>query len=227
VFLSSNHYQTILQMKFIPILFALVAFLTACTPEQKQTPPTLPYFHTPDFTPVWIADRAALDTLHTLAEFSFLNQNGQRITSATFKGKIHVANYFFTFCPSLCPKIMGNMKQVQESFKNTPDVLIASYTVIPERDSVPALRAYADLRGVLDDRWHLITGPQKQLYEIARQSYFADENIGIQRGENDFLHTENFILVDKNLHIRGIYNGTLPLEITQLVEDIKTLQKER
>ncbi|MCU0338697.1 MAG: SCO family protein [Spirosomaceae bacterium] len=214
-------------MKFIPILISLVALLSACSNKQNQASQTLPYFHTPDFTPVWITDRTALDTLHTLADFSFVNQNGQAITAATFKGKIHVANYFFTFCPSLCPKIMSNMKQVQEEFKTAPDVLIASYSVIPERDSVPVLRAYATARGIIDDRWHLITGRQKQLYEIARRSYFADENIGIQRGENDFLHTENFILVDKNLHIRGIYNGTLPLEITQLVEDIKTLQKER
>lgn len=198
----------------------------ACQTPQKTPTDALPYFHTPDFTPVWIEDPATVDTLHALADFSLVNQNGLAITPATFKGKIHIANYFFTVCPSLCPTIMTNMKQVQEAFKNSPDVLIASYSVMPERDSVPVLRTYAHLRGVIDNKWHLITGPKNQLYELARKSYFADENIGIQRGENDFLHTENFVLVDKNLHIRGIYNGTLPLEIQQLIKDIKTLQAE-
>jgi protein SCO1 len=212
-------------MKITFFVIVSVWLLVSCQP-QKTAQTGLPYFHTPDFTPIWLSDLAQKDTLHRLADFVFQNQNGQRITPAVFKGKIHVMNCFFTFCPSLCPKIMGNMKQVQDAFKNNNKVLIASFTVIPERDSVPVLRQYANVRGVLDNKWHLLTGPKKQIYEIARKSYFADENIGVQKGENDFLHTENFILIDQDLHIRGIYNGTLPLEIEQLIKDIKALEAE-
>jgi protein SCO1 len=97
---------------------------------------------------------------------------------------------------------------------------------MPNRDSVSVLRNYANAHNILDNKWQLLTGNKKEIYQIARHSYFADENIGVQKNENDFLHTENFILVDKNLHIRGVYNGTLQLEIEQLVKDIRELEKE-
>jgi protein SCO1/2 len=121
---------------------------------------------------------------------------------------------------------MGNMKVVQDSLKNDKNFLIASYSVMPERDSVSALRKYATENQIIDNKWHLLTGDKRLIYQLARKSYFADENLGVQKGINDFLHTENFILVDKKLHIRGIYNGTLSLEIEQLIKDIKTLEKE-
>jgi protein SCO1 len=213
-----------------PVLVAivLVSTLLACqsAPKNDSLTQALPYYHTADFTPIWTENQAQLDTLHRLANFAFRNQNAQPITQDTFRGKVHVANFFFTVCPSLCPKIMANMKKVQDAFKDRSDVLIASYSVTPDRDSVPVLRAYATMRGILDNRWHLLTGDKKAIYTTARKSYFADENVGVQKGENDFLHTENFILVDKNLHIRGVYNGTLELEIEQLIEDIQQLNKE-
>lgn len=118
------------------------------------------------------------------------------------------------------------MKVVQDSFQHDKNFIIASYSVMPDRDSVPMLRSYATKNQIIDNKWHLLTGDKKQIYQLARKSYFADENLGVQKGENDFLHTENFILVDKNLHIRGIYNGTLSLEIEQLIKDIQALEKE-
>ena len=214
-------------MKLHSTIF-LISLISACTPKQASTPNEqgIPYFHTPDFTPIWLNDKSQLDTLHTIADFTFKNQNGENISPKNFKGKIHVANFFFTICPSLCPKIMGNMMTVQQEFKDDKSVLIASYSVMPDRDSVSVLRNYASTHNILDHKWQLLTGDKKRIYEIARRSYFADENLGVQKGENDFLHTENFILVDKNLHIRGIYNGTLQLEIEQLVKDIRELEKE-
>jgi protein SCO1 len=185
----------------------------------------LPYYHTADFTPLWLK-KTQMDTLHTLSKFEFKNQNEEMISNESFRGKIHVMNCFFTICPSLCPRLMDNMKVVQKAFVGNKNVLFASYSVTPDRDSVSVLRSYATARQIPDNQWHLLTGDKKQIYEIARKSYFADENIGIQKGENDFLHTENFILVDKNLHIRGIYNGTLPLEMEDLIKDIKDLEKE-
>jgi protein SCO1/2 len=205
------------------ITLILWILIISCIKKQEKS---LPFYHTADFTPQWIADKSQLDTLHTLANFEFTNQNNQRITQENLRGKIHVACFFFTICPSLCPKIMGNMKAVQDSLKNDKNFLITSYSVMPERDSVSALRKYATENQIIDNKWHLLTGDKKQIYQLARKSYFADENMGVQKGENDFLHTENFILVDKNLHIRGIYNGTLSLEIEQLIKDVKALEKE-
>ncbi len=210
-------------------LIILIISLSACTKKQDSSDSVqkgLPYYHTADFTPQWLSEKSQLDTLHKLSNFDFLNQNNEKITQETFRGKTHVMNCFFTICPSLCPKIMGNMKVVQDSLKNDKNFLIASYSVMPDRDSVSVLRRYATDNQIIDNKWHLLTGDKKQIYEIARKSYFADENIGVQKGVNDFLHTENFILVDKNLHIRGVYNGTLQLEIEQLIKDIRELEKE-
>lgn len=205
------------------ITLSLWTLLMSCSQNQEKT---LPYYHTADFTPHWISDKSQLDTIHTLANFEFTNQNNQKITQEKLRGKIHVACFFFTICPSLCPKIMGNMKVVQDSLQHDKNFLITSYSVMPERDSVSALRKYATENQIIDNKWHLLTGDKKQIYQLARKSYFADENLGVQKGINDFLHTENFILVDKNLHIRGIYNGTLQLEINQLLKDVKTLESE-
>lgn len=208
------------------ILIGLVFVGIACKTATHAEKESLPYFHTAEFTPLWITDKSQLDTLHTLSDFEFLNQNNEKISAQTFRGKIHVMNCFFTICPSLCPRLMSSMKQVQKAFKDDRNVLIASFSVTPDRDSVSVLRAYADTHEILAHQWHLLTGDKNQIYQIARKSYFADENIGVQKGTNDFLHTENFILVDKNLHIRGIYNGTLQIDIDNLINDIKVLENE-
>ena len=211
--------------KIISLSFWVLIISCSQKPEKNQQK-RLPFYHTADFTPQWISDKTQLDTLHTLANFEFTNQSNQKITQENLWGKIHVACFFFTLCPGLCPKIMGNMKVVQDSFQHDKNFIIASYSVTPDRDGVPVLRSYATKNKIIDNKWHLLTGDKKQIYQLARKSYFADENLGVQKGENDFLHTENFILVDKNLRIRGIYNGTLSLEIEQLIKDIRTLQKE-
>lgn len=206
------------------LLIAILFIAVSCKTKNKVN--ALPYYNSPDFTPIWLDNTSKIDKLHHLADFEFTNQNNQKITQETFRGKIHVMNCFFSICPSLCPKIMGNMKIVQDSLKNDNDVLIASFSVMPERDNVAILRRYATDNQIIDNKWHLLTGNKKLIYETARKSYFADENLGVQKGVNDFLHTENFILVDRNLHIRGIYNGTLSLEIEKLIEDIRALKKE-
>jgi protein SCO1 len=207
-------------------VLSFLGVLGCASDEKKSETTALPYYHTPDFTPIWTSEKAKLDTLHTLAPFTFTDQNGIEITSGQLKGKIHVANFFFTFCPGLCPRLTQSMKEIQATFEGDDNVVLMSYSVMPERDSVSVLRRYANEHKILDDKWHLLTGDKKAIYETARRSYFADENLGVQKGENDFLHTENFILIDKNLHIRGIYNGTLPLEIKQLIEDLKVLKQE-
>ncbi|MFN8357061.1 MAG: SCO family protein [Spirosomataceae bacterium] len=210
-------------MKKSLFLLIAVALLLACSSADEQH---LPYYHTADFTPIWLKSTASLDTLHQIEAFRFWNQQGKVVTEQTFKGKIHVANFFFTICPGLCPRLTKSMEELQTAFQNDPNVLLASYSVTPERDSVSVLRAYASRHGVRTNKWHLLTGDKTQIYQTARKSYFADENLGTKLDENNFLHTENFILVDQHLHIRGIYNGTLALDIKQLIEDIKVLERE-
>jgi protein SCO1 len=213
-------------MKNLFLIFTCLFLFSCNSKKETNQGKELPYYHTADFTPQWLSEKLQLDTLHTLSNFEFTNQNNQKISQDSLKGKVHVACFFFTICLSLCPKIMGNMKVVQDSLKYDKNFLIASYSVMPERDSVATLRRYATDNQIIDDKWHLMTGDKEQIYELARKSYFADENLGVQKGVNDFLHTENFILVDKNLHIRGIYNGTLQLEIEQLIKDVRELEKE-
>jgi protein SCO1 len=213
-------------MKNILFTFACILMFSCSSKKENNQEKGLPFYHTADFTPQWLSEKSQLDTLHTLAKFELTNQNNQKITQDSLKGKVHVACFFFTICPSLCPKIMGNMKVVQDSLQHDKNFLIASYSVMPERDSVATLRRYATDNQIIDHKWHLLTGDKKKIYELARKSYFADENLGVQKGVNDFLHTENFILVDKNLLIRGIYNGTLQLEIEQLIKDVRELEKE-
>lgn len=162
---------------------------------------------------------------HKIADFSLINQNGKTITEKDYEDKIYVADFFFTRCESICPVMTNNMAKVQEEFKNDNAIMFISHSVTPEMDSIPVLREYADMKGVIDGKWNITTGDKKHIYNLARKSYFAvlDEGDG---GDQDFIHTENFILVDKKRQIRGYYDGTNDEEMKELVEDIKTLQKE-
>ncbi|MCP4438387.1 MAG: SCO family protein [Aureispira sp.] len=189
---------------------------------------TLPFFNTADFTPEWLAPTdITYQKLHTIGQFEFTNQNGKAVNNQTFEGKIYVADFFFTICPGICPKLTKNMWKVQEAFQTDDDVLLLSHTVAPWMDSVAQLRNYATHQDVQDDKWHLVTGKKESIYRMARQSYFADKDIGMQQDSTSFLHTENLILIDYNGHIRGVYNGTLGVDVNRLIEDIHTLKLEK
>ena len=185
----------------------------------------LPFYNEPTFTPKWIEKTdEGFDKIHSIADFKFQNQKGNWITQDDLEGKIYVANFFFSICQNVCPLMMGNLLKVQDTFKSNPNIKILSHTVMPWLDSVGRLREYADFNGINAESWSLLTGDKKEIYELARNSYFADEGFGKTVTENDdFLHTENLVLIDQNRHIRGVYNGTLSLETKQLIEDIKYL----
>lgn len=207
----------------------LIALLISCT--SKQTEPkelALPYYSQEDFTPVWMEpDDPEIKELHTIPPFRFTNQEGKIISDETMKGKIYVTNFFFTICPSVCPKMTKNLDRLQEAFMDDPDVLLLSHSVMPWVDSVSVLKTYAEENGIITDKWHLVTGPKELIYNMGRQAYFVDEGFGKSVTSNsEFLHTENIILVDQNRHIRGVYNGTLPLEMARIIEDIGKLKKE-
>ena len=121
---------------------------------------------------------------------------------------------------------MSNMTLLQDEFLTNDEVLLLSHSVTPESDSVSVLKQYADDKGILSHKWHLVTGSQQEIYKLGRQDYFVEEDLGLQKEPGDFLHTENFVLIDKNKHIRGIYNGLNKTSVRQLIEDIKTLTAE-
>ena len=195
--------------------------------NQKSSVGGLPYYNEATFTPNWLATRSSmLDTFHTISSFQLMNQDGQMITEKTFDGKIYVTDFFFTSCPGICPKMTANMADIQEAFMNDNDVVLLSHSVTPENDSVPVLKEYAQEHGVQSGKWHLVTGTQKEIYKLGRKDYFVEEDLGLIVEEDEFLHTENFVLIDQNRHIRGIYNGLNKASIRQLIADINTLKKE-
>lgn len=160
---------------------------------------------------------------HTIADFKLVNQNGKIITEKDYQGKIYVTDFFFTTCPSICPIMTKNMAQIQDATIQDKEVLLLSHSVTPKIDSVPQLKKYAIEKGVLDAKWNLVTGDKKQIYELARKSYFAVLNDG--NGDPfDMIHTENFILIDKERRIRGIYDGTNTEEVEKLINDIAILK---
>lgn len=217
-----------MKTKTLPILFLMC--LVACSESQpnKSRVEALPFYNEATFTPHWISpDAEALDTFHRISPFELTNQEGNIITEETFEGKIYVADFFFTVCPGICPKMTTHMTELQDEFLEDEDVLLLSHSVTPESDSVPVLKRYADDKGILSYKWHLATGAQQEIYTLGRKDYFVEEDLGLTKKDDDFLHTENFVLIDKNRHIRGIYNGLNKTSINQLIADIKTLKKEK
>lgn len=169
---------------------------------------------------------------HTIAPFKFINQNGKIVTNKDYEGKIYVADFFFTTCQTICPKMTTNMTWLQEQIKNNPKVKLLSHTVFPDEDTVEVLKRYAKERGVIDSKWNLVTGKKEEIYKIARQSYLVVKT-GKPEELYDMVHTENFVLVDQKGRIRGFYDGTLLDEekegvknVKQLLEDIEFLSNQ-
>ncbi|MCW3104842.1 MAG: photosynthetic protein synthase [Bacteroidetes bacterium] len=167
------------------------------------------------------------DTIyHSVQPFSFVNQDGKVVTDKDYEGKIYVADYFFTTCKSICPKMATELLRVQEKFEGSKDMVkILSHTVNPENDSVPVLKAYANMIHADTDMWNFVTGDKKQLYDMARNSYLVNAMEG-DGGPDDFIHSELLVLVDKEKHIRGIYDGTDIKAVNDLLDDIKVLIAE-
>jgi protein SCO1/2 len=162
---------------------------------------------------------------HTIPDFEFINQDNEKVNKQTLKNKIYVTEYFFTTCKSICPIMNNYLEKVYKEFKNEKDFLILSHTVDPETDSASVLKEYANAHGVNDKRWLFVTGKKVDLYNLARKGYLLNAEEG-NGGEEDFIHTQNFALIDKESHIRGFYDGTDSLEIVRLTQEIKILLKE-
>ena len=211
-------------LKISCYIFWLAFFSCSEHAEKKY----LPYYNTASFTPIFPSSLKETEEkiLHTISAFSMTDQHGKTITQKDIEGKIHVANFIFTSCASICPVMTKHMKIIEAAFKDKPGVIILSYSVTPWIDSVPRLRKFALTNNITSPNWHLLTGNKSEIYTLARQSYFAEEDLGFTRDSTEFLHTEHVLLIDKTKRIRGIYNGTLQLEIEQLKKDIDALSVE-
>lgn len=217
-------------VKMYRIVYLLLSsiFLFCCNTPKSDTI-AMPYYNTPEFEPVFIKDKAQVSKIitHTIDSFAFLNQDSAIITQEVFNNKIHVANFIFTTCGSICPVMTSNFKIVGDSLKNEKEVILLSYSVTPWIDKPHILKRYKTKNGITNTNWHFLTGDRTSIYKLARQSYFAEENLGFSKDSSQFLHTEHVILVDQHQRIRGVYNGTLSLEMQHLVEDIRHLQSEK
>jgi protein SCO1 len=202
------------------IAFILVCFLVSCKEKARK----LPYYDTADFTPKW--EMKDKKTFHAIRTFNLTDQEGAAFTEKNLDGNICVADFFFTSCPGICPKMTVSMVDLQKEFLNDADVLLVSHSVTPAKDSVPVLKNYAETKGVDYKKWKLLTGSKDEIYDLGRKFYYVEEDLGIKSDTSVFLHTENFVLIDKNRHIRGIYNGLDNNSMTALKNDIKDLKRE-
>ncbi len=218
----------IVKMYRTVFLLLCSSLLLSCAEKAKEAI-KLPYYNEPTFTPIFITNTAELSNkiTHTINDFSFLNQDSLYISQKVIDGKIHVANFIFTSCGSICPSMTSNMKTVSNHFETDNDVVLLSYSVTPWIDKPSVLKRYIANNKIHNKHWQFLTGSKNDIYKLARTSYFAEEDIGFSKDSTEFLHTEHFILVDINKRIRGIYNGTLALEMQQLIEDITTLKDEK
>jgi protein SCO1/2 len=205
-----------LLLLLIPLGFVSVYFL-----KKKDNKPvrTLPYFGQKNYS------RDQDTSYHTVPGFEFINQLGEKVTEEKIKGKIYVADYFFTTCQSICPVMSNQMERVAEHFKHEPSVMFLSHTVNPEEDSVNVLKTYAEQHHADPRRWQFLTGNKKALYELARKGYLLNAEEG-NGGADDFIHTQNFALVDKERHLRGFYDGTDSTDMNRMIKDIEMLLNE-
>lgn len=211
---------------FLGVFFALSAVILYLFYAALKPSKTLPIYNPADVNPELVDSTVQyIRKYHTIADFSFVNQNGKTITQKDYEGKIYVADFFFTTCGSICPKMTTNLTEVQKAIINNPKVMLLSHTVFPEVDNVPVLKAYAIKNGVDDSKWNLVTGDKKEIYTMARKSYLAVK-MGKPSELYDMVHTENFVLVDAKRRVRGFYDGTKEEDIQKLITDINFLSNE-
>lgn len=198
----------------------IIYFIYDALKPQERLPIYQPNMVNPELVDSTLLD---IKKYHTIADFQLVNQNGDTITQRNYQDKIYVADFFFTTCPTICPIMTKNMAEIQESILGDDEVLLLSHSVTPQIDSVQRLKTYAEEKGVDDGKWNLVTGDKKQIYELARKSYLAVKTDG-DGGPYDMIHTENFILVDKERRIRGFYDGTNKEEVEKLLQDLAILK---
>lgn len=209
-------------MKFIAYILPLTLLLASCSqPVEEETAKKM-------LLPVFGEKRLnGKDTMyHSIADFSFVNQYRDTITQKQVENKIYVANFFFATCQSICPRMNSQMERVQKAYLADPEILLLSHTVNPMNDTVEVLAQYGEKYGALKNKWHLLTGNKKELYDLGKRSYLinAVEDDGSEEG---FIHSEYLLLIDKQRRLRGLYDGTDSIQVNKLIDDIKLLKTEK
>lgn len=210
---------------FFLLMLAIGSIFSACSSEKASDEP-LPYLGRKEVIQKEVDGSSISDTLyHVIGDFQFVDQDSTLVTPASFEGKVYVADFFFTSCPTICPVMKTQMLRVYEAFKDNPDVMILSHTIDPEYDTVALLKDFAIRLGVEDNsKWKFVTGDKDHIYEIGQTRYMvsATEDPSEPGG---YVHSGAFILVDKEQHIRGIYDGTKEDQVDRLIQDIPRLLK--
>ena len=213
--------------RFLGVLLAVSAIIVFFFYRALKPSPTLPIYQPAMVDPLLVDESIQyVKKYHTIADFKLLNQNGKAISHDDYDNHIYVTDFFFTTCPSICPIMTDNMVYLQSLLDEFPEVKLLSFSVTPEIDSVPVLKKYALKKGVNDRRWNMLTGDKKTIYELARKSFLVVQEDG-DGGPHDMIHTENFVLVDKQRRIRGYYDGTVREEMDKIISDIRILYQEK
>lgn len=208
--------------KYVGLLL-IFSFLYSC----KQSVRELPFYIDTTYTPRWIKQSdQGYNSIPQIGSFQFTNQFGASVTNETVRGKVYLADFFFTTCPSICPMMTDNMQTIQEAMTEHEDFLLLSHSVMPWVDSVPVLLEYANLHEAIKGKWHFLNGDADTTYSLARKSYLADEEFGYTNEELDFLHTDKFVLVDRKQRVRGIYSGIIQENIERIISDAEQLLLE-
>lgn len=213
----------------VAMLFASAVLpLAGCLGSDREPKAELPFYEGPDFTPRWLSlsSDAAAD-FHRVPDFALRDQTGSAVTRADLQGTIYAANFFFTSCAGICPKMTLQLRRVQDAAALQDNVRIISHSVTPTDDTPEVLGVFARRYGIDSARWSLLTGEREQIYALGRAAYFIEEDEGLDKDDDDFLHTENVVLVDGRGRLRGIYNGLNTTSVDQLIADIKVLVAER
>ena len=212
--------------EWIKILVLLGVFVVGTYASYQKLKPkrVLPIYNPVDLNPAVVDDDLErVGRGHRVGDFDLVDQWGNKADSSLLQGKVYVADFFFTTCPTICIAMGKNFQRIQEAYKDEPRLNLVSHTVMPEIDTVEVMHAYGERMGAIKGKWHLLTGEKEELYRMARRQYFAVMEQGTSFDEHDFIHTENVILVDKKKRIRGFYDGTSDSQMDLLIQDIQIL----
>jgi protein SCO1/2 len=219
--------KKILAFGLVVIISVIVAYFMITGKKNTKAPDVL---NPIDLNPETVdQDLLQVGQGHKIGEFSFTNQDGQPIGLKDLKGKVFVSEYFFTTCQTICPRMNDQMQRIQQAFKEETNFKILSFTVNPEVDTVEQLKRYAQEHQAIAGKWHFLTGEKTKLYEAARKYFFLLKKSEVEnQGDvgSDFIHTNNFVLIDREQRIRGYYDGTNPKEVDKLIRDAKLILQE-
>jgi protein SCO1/2 len=203
--------------------FGLMGAKGCVTKTDRSASLSLPYYEDGTLTPHWATDARELESAHVVGDFSLTNQLGKNVTRRDVAGRVYVASFFYSTCRTLCPAVREQLARVRDTFARDSSVMILSHTVTPEQDDVAALAHFATTNGIDHSKWHLLTGSRAELERLARERYFVELADTTGNTQGRLQHTETLVLVDRDGHVRGVYEGSLPFEVSQLIKDIHTL----